>query len=485
MKAKKFLSVLLFLSFILSGCSDDEKYPDVDGLPPTITLEKELIQSERGNTINIKAQVEDKDGIKSIRLKNEALYLDKVIDILQIHGGQTYTYDLDYAFKLESTLPEADFPIVITVTDLGDRITEVTQAVTTDVDFTAPTFNYSPSGTVTVLDKGDRTGLQLRFGVEDNKTLSHVIISIPEMNFSSREDANGQKSFEYSEKISLDAQNSTYSVKITAVDAAANESEVNFVVNVSPMPDFAKMYLVDTDNVNALNDDLFGVPMLIDRTGEYQYKARYYSEKINTGIRFVPQKTDFYPICFGKDPESNTLTDEPDLSEPIILPQIGYYEITFNTQTGVYSVNQYTPSDTPIDLTQNKTWDWEGVTHSTPFIIGLCGKGIPLPDPNATWQPWNVVELTQNSNNKFILSATMDLVAGDDVEFTLTPHHPWGWWFDSPFWRFENGSKDSGENEYNTLNGGNNMTPVKVKKSGKYEFRFDTHLLRSKLYPIE
>lgn len=485
MKAKKFLSVLLFLSFILIGCSDDDKYPDVDGLPPTITLEKELIQSERDNKINIKAHIEDKDGIKSIRLKNEALYLDKVIDILQIHGAQTYTYDLDYAFKLESTLPEADFPIVITVTDLGDRTTEVTQALTTDVDFTAPTFTSFPSGTVTVIDKGARTNIFLSFAVADNKKLSQIKISIPEMNLTVEEDAKGAQTFEYEQKVSIDPSNATYNVKLTATDASGNEAETSFVINVSPLPDFEKMYLVDVDNADALNSDLFGIPMLIDHTGEYEYRARYYAEKANAEVRFVPQKTSFTPICFGKDPDSDMLTDEPDVSLPIVLPQKGYYEITFNTQTGVYNVSQYTPSDTPIEI--GKTIyinDGDPAAGTMQLKIGLAGSGIPLPDPNSTWATWNIVELTQNSNNKFILSATMDLVAGNDVEFTITPHHPWGWW-PEPFWRFENGSKDSGENEYNTMNGGNNMTKVKVKKSGKYEFKFDTHLLRSKLYPVE
>ena len=488
MKTKKLLSLALFLLFILSACSDDEDtYPDVDGLPPTIALENELIQSERGNEIKIKALIEDKDGIRSIRLKNDGLQLDKTIDILTIHGAQVYTYDLDYAFKLESTLPEADFPLVITVTDLGERTTDATLLITTDVDFTAPSFTYSPNGTVTVLDKGDRTGLLLNFGVSDNKALKSLEISIPEINFTAQEDVSGQKTFEYSEKITLDPTVTTYNVKIIAVDLADNDAEVNFIVNVSPLPDFAKMYLVDVKTESEMNDDLFGIPMLIEHTGAYEYKARYYADKNNAEVRFVPQKTGFTPICFGKDPNSNTLTDEPDISQPIVLPNIGYYEITFNTKTGVYNVNPYTPNDTPVEVGQTIYMnDGDPGAGTMEFKLGLAGKGIPLPntDPGNTWTPWNVVELTQNSSNKFIFSATMELVAGTDVDFTITPHHPWGWWL-NPFWRFENGSNDSGENEYNTLEGGNNMTTVKVKKSGKYMFKFDTHLLRSKLYPIE
>ena len=77
----------------------------------------------------------------------------------------------------------------------------------------------------------------------------------------------------------------------------------------------------------------------------------------------------------------------------------------------------------------------------------------------------------------------MDLTVGTVIEFTITPKSASGWW-PSPFWRFENGDNDSGENEYHTLNNGNNMTKVTVKTTGKYRFDFDTHLLRSKFQLI-
>ena len=72
------------------------------------------------------------------------------------------------------------------------------------------------------------------------------------------------------------------------------------------MPDFPKMYLADVATVEELNSDIFGVPMVINHTGEYQYRARYYNKAAGTEIFFLPQKTDFTPICFGLDPEDNT-----------------------------------------------------------------------------------------------------------------------------------------------------------------------------------
>ena len=94
------------------------------------------------------------------------------------------------------------------------------------------------------------------------------------------------------------------------------------------MPDFPKMYLADVATVEELNSDIFGVPMVINHTGEYQYRARYYNKAAGTEIFFLPQKTDFTPICFGLDPEDNTkLTDDPETAKPIVLDEAGvYYE---------------------------------------------------------------------------------------------------------------------------------------------------------------
>lgn len=39
------------------------------------------------------------------------------------------------------------------------------------------------------------------------------------------------------------------------------------------------MYLADVATAEELNSDIFGVPMVIEHTGEYQYKANYYCQK--------------------------------------------------------------------------------------------------------------------------------------------------------------------------------------------------------------
>lgn len=467
--------------FLSVGCSNDD-YPDVDGKNPIITLSADHIQTEPGRKFTISGKVTDNDGLKSIRLENSDLSLDKTIDLLEIYGKPVDSYDLDYNFLTALTLAGNSFPIKVTATDVGGRTTDATLSVTMDGDFTAPTFTIVPDTAITVLIKS-QTILKVRFAATDNKALEYVKITIPELNISDSIPAGSAKEFEAIKSYTFPSVAAKYKVTITAADKFANKVVRVSTVSASQMPDFAKMYLTDVTDVKQLASDLFGVPMLIEHTGAYQYRARYYSEAANTKVRFIPQKTDFSPICFGINPDNtDVLTDEPDYSQPINLPTKGYYVITFNTQTGAYSVNPYIPTDTPlaigtpIYLNNSKPED-----GTIPFEIGLAGKGLP---GVGEWSPSNLLVLTQDASNKFLFYAQMNLTAGTKVEFTITPKHSWGWWLE-PFWRFENGDTDSKENEFNTKNTGKNMTPVTILKTGKYMFKFDTHLLRSRLYLID
>jgi plastocyanin len=479
MKKRRLSILALCLSIVLSfaGCSsDDDDFKDVDGQSPSISLTADHVQTEIGREFTIKGTIQDKDGIRSIRLMNTALNLDKTIDLLEIYEEHVYSYDLSYKFKTPKTQTGESFPIQVTVTDLGGRVTEATVLITMDGDFTNPIFVSSPDAAVTVLLK-ETTRLNLRFSVEDDKALDFVEVSIPELNIEEKVMADG-KILDYSKSIELPSVTGTYNLTIKAVDKFNLETVRNSVITVSEMPDFPKMYLSDVSDAAKLNSDLFGIPMLIDHTGEYTYKAKYYSEAPGTEVRFVPQKTDFQPICFGINPDDKSiLTDEPDLSLPIVLAEKGYYEIEFNVKTGAYSTKRYTPTDTPVEIGKKIYLnDGDKDAGMIPLEIGLAGVGLP---GAGNWAPGNPLMLTQSTDNPFILYAEMTLEAGTSIEFTITPKHDWGWWLE-PFWRFDN----SGEMEANVLNGGDNMKKVTVKKDGKYMFKFDTHLLRSRFYPV-
>lgn len=474
---KQYLLLLVLPLFFLSGCEKENSFVDVDGLSPTIVLESEHIATVPGREFIIRARIEDNDGLRAVNLKNAGLHLDKTIDLTL--DSTVYVYDLGYKYTPKVDLQGNSFPVEITVTDLGGRTVNTTVLVTMDGDFDKPVFTVAPDNALTVLLKTE-TRLNLRFTVEDDKALAQVTVAIPELDYSREvtEFTNSGRTLEFNEAISLPSTLGTYTLSLYAVDQAGLETSRSSIITVSEMPDFPKLYLTDVANATQLNSDIFGVPMLINRTGEYAYSARYYAEAAGTEIRFIPQKTDFTPICFGRDPENtDLLTDDPEVALPIVLPAKGYYEIVFNVQTGVYSVNAYTPTDAFVAIGSNMLLDptrpGEG---SIPLRIGLVGSGIP----NAgNWNTSSPLFLEQNAENKYLFSAEMDLVAGNTIEFIIQTHHSWGWW-PEPFWRWDNGA----EPEANVANGGSNPGSWRVPATGKYMFKFDSHLRRSRFYPI-
>ena len=66
--------------------------------------------------------------------------------------------------------------------------------------------------------------------------------------------------------------------------------------------------------------------------------------------------------------------------------------------------------------------------------------------------------------------------------YTITPYDPFGDKWLEPYWRWGGSTSTTGFAS-NVKNGGSN--PKISVKAGTYIFEFDTHLLRSKLYPKE
>ena len=469
----------LMSSFLLScfmlGCSSDD-FKDVDGKAPTIDLVTDHIQSEVGRAFKISGTITDNDGIRSIRLENEQLNLDKTINLSDIYEKTLTSYDLDYSFKTPATLTGDNFAIRVTVTDLGGRTIESTILLTMDGDFTNPVFITVPDANITVLIK-DQTKLNLRFSVQDDKALDHISVSIPSLNYTKTIAVTG-KTYNYSDVVTMPSSVGTYAMTISAVDKFKLTTTQNCTINVSEMPDFDKMYLTDVSDAALLNSDVFGIPSIIDHTGAYTYTARYYSEAAGTKIRFIPQKTDFSPICFGIDPDNTSLlTDDPDVSQPIVLPTgKEYYEITFNVKTGKYSYKTYVPENPlPQAIGSDYLLDPAQPQYVIPFQIGLVGKGLP---GNDTWSPSNITPLIQDKDNPYLFSTTMSLTAGTKMEFIIHNKHDWGWW-DYCFWRFDSKT----DIEKCVWKGGDNAS-VTIKTTGKYMFKFDAHLKRARFYPI-
>lgn len=481
MKAKLFIITMFLslLSFIFIGCSDDDKdFIDVDGLAPKIELATSHIRTELNRDFYIEGEVADKDGLKSIHLFCKEIHLDKTISFSA--DSIIKVFDLNYKFRLRKDLTGESFDIKISATDLGNRTSEETILLTTDGDFTPPRFLQYLDKEITVLIK-DETKLNVKFKVEDNRALDKVEVTISELEYIREitEFSNDGKTLDFQEFLLLPSEVGIYNLEIVAFDKAGLKAVSNSTVSVSEMPDFEKMYLADVETVAELNNDVFGIPMLIERTDPYTYKARYYSEKAGTELFFIPQKTDFSPISFGLDPSNKTiLTDDPEVALPIVIDSEGYKEITFNILSGDYSITAYQPEDSPIEIGKMVYLD-EGRPEEGMMAleIGLIGSGLP---DSGNWDPSNPHMLQQNENNPYVLESKIKLDKGDVVEFIISARHSWGWW-PEPFWRWDRGE----DPEYNVLNSGENPGKWEIEESGTYRFAFDSHLKRSKFYLID
>lgn len=483
MKIKNVFSFLLIFLFLLNGCSDDDGYSDVDGLAPTLVLGSSNIQTEPGREIVIQATIADNDGLRSVNLKNTAFDLDKTIDLTL--DSILYSYDLSYKYTTVEDIEGDNFSVVITATDLGGRSVSETVLVTMDGDFTSPVFTSSPDTRTYILieDGASEASYTLGFTVTDNKGFSAVYITITNDEDGTEyysEEVTGftdsGTTLEYSNTITFPAEAINYTLEIRAVDELENETSAASTLYVTDLPDFDYMYLADVATVAELNSDVYGVPMLIDHTGTYEYTAYYYCETAGTEVRFIPQKTAFTPICFGLDPSDSNVLIRSTNADPITLPSVGYYKIVFNIQSGEYSVSTYEPTDDPVAIGEER---YINTAADGTYTLSLClaGEGF---SGVASWSTSNGVSLTQSSANPYLFYAEVTLTAGTSVSFTISPYHPWGWW-PEPYWRFSNDENIT--TDTNVLNGGSNYS-LSVPATGKYMFKFDTHLLRSKIYKI-
>lgn len=469
------LAVAPVIGFTMQSCSDDDDYPTVDGQAPTLSMATSHIQAEPGRSFNIEGVVKDADGLKSIRLKSDGMLLDKTINLLEIYGDSLlHDYNLSYAYTPASDwTDDTSFPLEVTVEDVGGRTTSATIQVSGDGDFSAPVFASAPSQELTVLVQNPK--LTLNATVTDNKRLQSIVVDIPGLNVNDSVLISGTE-YRFNKVYDMPQTETSYMMTMRVYDGLGNMTATNSVISVSELPDFAKMYLADVQTSAELTSDLYGVPMLIDHTGEYQYTAHYYNQKAGTGIRFIPQMTDFNPICFGVDESTGLLTSNPSEAQPITLDEVGYYEIKFNTVSGDYDVQRYTPTTAKMTLDGTTTVNFNDGSGDQPAQICLAGEGLPDTPNWTTNQNDGAFILNQSKSNPYMLYREFNLKAGDKVSFTISQTHWWGWW-PEPYWRFDG----SDNNEKNVLNGGDNMKAMTAPATGTYRFEFDYALLRSRI----
>jgi len=473
--------VIAFLIFFSSlvGCKKDSSvdWPSQDKASPELNLVVSTIHSDQERNIEIKGQLTDDLGIQTINLKDAEWFFDKTIQVYK--DSLIKSYSLDYFFKVPKDAAEKEHQIVLTVTDMAGKTTTKTVKVYMDGDFNAPTIaiNGVTDGAVLIPAPGDK--FNLNFACSDDRRMGYFVIKEASLGLNDSITSLSSKTYNYTNNnLVIPLAKANYTFQIAVGDSAGNRIERTVRTSVQVDWDFPNMYLSDVATVDELNSDLFGVPMVVDKTAAYTYSAVYFSSKANTQIKFLAQKTNFTPHCFGIDPSnSNKLINSAAKALPIILPEVGYYKILFNTNPDIlsYSVQKIDPMADPNrpDLYVTNT----SVAPDKGYVgpLGIAGEGF-VNRPG--WSPAAIgtyPDMKFNQDPTYLYHWTTTVTVSGNVKFTLTPEHPWGWW-PNPFWR-----QDSNNAEKSVFGGGSNVTFAAPSQATTYVFTFDMYLNRMKM----
>lgn len=279
----------------------------------------------------------------------------------------------------------------------------------------------------------------------------------------SLEDLGNPKSYKlkYKFKMPDTAANKIHSITLITTNIGNKQTSKQYKVSINT--DFPKMYLTETTDPMQLANDYFGVPMVVEKVGSYSYEAKYYSSAPNSKIWFIPVKSSAKPIAYGLDPANPTkLTGDFNTAKPIVLPNVGYYQISFNTLNLSYTV---TPMAAP--------------NPSGAFPqVSIAGRGFTeFPNMNYQNELPNIILLDKDPVNPYLFSRVVKLgvPAGQSyntASFIFTTNNGW-----TNFWRFDNANDPE-----KTVFGGGTEASVNISSVPvTCKITFDTYLNRVKL----
>jgi hypothetical protein len=138
--------------------------------------------------------------------------------------------------------------------------------------------------------------------------------------------------FDVSEPVLIPA-NAALQIHSVTIKATDKKGATNFTEVKVGLQDlnYSKLYMADLEDPAALTSDLFGVPMVMDKTGSHTYQLIYYARTANVKVRFLPGKLSFTPVAVGLDPTNDKkLITDAAKSLPLVLANKGYYKIKVN-----------------------------------------------------------------------------------------------------------------------------------------------------------
>ena len=459
----KLLILISFTVFAVS-CSNDDTV-SVDSIPEFISID-EIISSLPGATFTFKGKVSDPAGVKSVNFNYEPWFLNKTI----FKDSLPKSYDISYSFKVPDNAAEnSTHTIPITVSNAGGETSVKNIVITLDKDIVSPNIQIS--------QPVDGSSVLISSGIEINLDITVTDRELAEFKIEStvlnETIAVSGSSYTYTKALDI-ADPDSYSFKITSTDLSGNVSTKTARINVLNSLSFDVMYVTDVTDGALLTSDLFGIPYSTTASSAttedgFVFTAQYYSETPNSEVRFLAQKTSFSPFSFGADSNnaaSLALGSDATVS-PIVLPEVGYYEIKMDLRDSSVTLSKYTPSD---------------ATFSEVYIIGT---GVYIDDTISTCTNNNTGGLTCwnfASGKPFTKNASNDYLWVIDVSLKEEPNNtgvngfilnanPAGW---SPFWRLDDGVEPSAT----VPNGGVNFVFPDSALGKDYTFKFDTHLNR-------
>lgn len=245
-----------------------------------------------------------------------------------------------------------------------------------------------------------------------------------------------------------------HSIVIKATDKAGGTNFTEVKVGLQDL-NYSKLYMADVADNAGLTSDLFGVPVLMNKTGAHTYELVYYARTPNTRVRFIPNKTSLTPVAIGLDPSnSQKLITDALKSLPLILAQRGYYKITINTLLLSQKVESITVTGNPFNE------------------VALVGRGF-YDYPNMNWQNAlpDIILLDKDPSNPFLFTKQVRLGTPPgqtygSAQFIFTTNNGW-----TNFWQFDNGSSP----EITIFNGGTNTDLPITSTPTNYLFVFDTY----------
>lgn len=265
--------------------------------------------------------------------------------------------------------------------------------------------------------------------------------------------------YSLSENVVIPA-NAALKIHAITIKATDKNGVVNFTEVKIGLEDlnFPKLYMADVEDPAQLSSDLFGVPMVMDKTGSHTYEIVYYARTANVKIRFLPNKASFTPVAVGIDPaNTQKLITDASVSLPIVLSAKGYYKIAVNTLLLSYTVEKSAASGTPYAQ------------------VAFAGRGF-FDYPTMNYQNIlpNIILLDKDADNPFLFTKMVKLgiPAGQTyttTQFILTTNNGW-----TNFWRFDNGESP----ELAVFNGGADAVFTTTSIPVTYLFIFDSFTKR-------